>query len=83
MKTTQITVRNVDALLKQRVTKLAKLKAVSINDFVLETLRAKVSLDPPKRSINWLRYKGTLGPKGIDQTVLDDFETIDEKMWDT
>lgn len=81
MNNMQITVRNVDPLLKQRITKLAKLKSMSINDFVLETLRTKVDLRAPKQSISWDRYSGTVPAKGINQDVLNDFETIDDAMW--
>jgi hypothetical protein len=80
MKTTQITVRNVDALLKQRIDKLAKLKAMSINDFVLDTLQAKVG-NPSPTMITWHHYSGIMDKNAINQSVLDDFETIDTKMW--
>lgn len=80
--TTQITVRNVDATLKHRITKLAKLKSISINDLVLETLRAKVSLDPTHPPVaNWSHYKGAMDTQAFDQAVLDDFEAIDWTMW--
>jgi len=81
MKTTQITVRNVDPLLKRRIDKLAKLKSMSINDLVLETLRAKVGESTDGTPISWHRYSGLLEPEAISQAVLDDFETIDPTMW--
>lgn len=81
MKTTQITVRNVDPILKQRIDKLAKMKSMSINDLVLDTLRAKVDLQGAQKKMSWQRYSGVMGKKGINQAVLDDFETIDESMW--
>jgi hypothetical protein len=80
MKTTQITVRNVDITLKQRIDKLAKLKAMSINDFVLDTLRAKVGNSPTK-PITWHHYSGVMDKYAINQSVLDDFETVDTEMW--
>lgn len=82
MKTTQITVRNVNAALKQRIDKLAKLKAMSINDFVLETLQAKVgSPSSDGEGITWHHYSGVMDKAAINQEVLDDFEAIDPAMW--
>lgn len=80
MKTTQITVRNVDATLKLRIDKLAKLKAMSINDFVLHTLQAKVG-NPSGNTITWHHYSGIMDNTAINQSVLDDFEAIDPEMW--
>jgi len=80
MKTTQITVRNVDAALKQRIDKLAKLRAMSINDFVLDTLRTKVG-SKAGAPIAWRRYSGVMDKEAINQDVLDDFEAIDPVMW--
>jgi hypothetical protein len=82
MKSSQITVRNVDPVLKQRIEKLAKLKSMSINDFVLDTLRVKVDLKPDKKYVVWDKYQGIVSEGGINQAVLDDFEAIDAKMWD-
>lgn len=82
MKTTQITVRNVDPILKRRIDKLAKMKSMSINDFVLDTLRSKVDLKVPQDDISWERYRGALGEKGINQSVLDEFEVVDKAMWE-
>jgi len=81
MKSTQITVRNVDPILKQRIDKLAKMKSMSINEFVLETLRSKVDLAPSNKKISWQKYSGIVAEGGINQDVLDDFEAIDKKMW--
>lgn len=80
MKTTQITVRNVDTTLKQRINKLAKLKAMSINDFVLDTLQAKVG-NPSGNEITWQHYSGVMDKAAINQAVLEDFEAIDPGMW--
>jgi hypothetical protein len=76
MKNIQITVRNVDPLLKRRINKLAKLKSMSINDFVLSTLQDKVGGAPSKETINWQSYSGLLDTESIDQSVLDDFEAM-------
>ena len=81
MKTTQITVRNVDPALKQRIDKLAKLKAMSINDLVLEALRTKVGSSPSDNPISWDRYSGIMDKSAINQSVLDDFGVIDPRMW--
>jgi hypothetical protein len=81
MKNTQITVRNVDPLLKRRIDKLAKLKSMSINDFVLSTLEDKVGGVSSKETINWQSYSGLIDKDGINQLVLDDFEVIDKTMW--
>lgn len=83
MKTTQITVRNVDAALKQRIDKIAKLKAMSINDFVLDTLRAKVGSSLPDTKISWDHYSGVMDKAAINQAVLNEFEAIDTAMWKT
>jgi hypothetical protein len=80
MKTTQITVRNVDDSLKRKIDKLANLKAMSINDFVLDTLRAKVG-NPSSAPITWHHYSGIMDKKALNQSALDDFETIDPTMW--
>lgn len=83
MKTTQITVRNVDPQLKRRIDKLAKLKAMSINDLALEALQDKVGSTPAnKHKISWRRYSGILPHGAINQSVLDDFETVDQAMWE-
>lgn len=82
MKGTQITVRNVDPILKQRIDKLAKMKSMSINDFVLDTLRAKVDLKASQKKISWNKYSGLVGSKGISQAALNDFEAIDKTMWE-
>lgn len=81
MNTTQITVRNVDKHLKLRVDKLAKLKSMSINDFVLNTLREKVGNTTSSNDINWGQYYGLMDRGSINQDVLDDFEAIDLSMW--
>ena len=81
MKTTQITVRNVDPQLKLRIDKLAKLKSMSINDFVLDTLRTKVGTIAPENMPSWEHYSGTIGKDGINQSALADFEAIDPRMW--
>jgi predicted HicB family RNase H-like nuclease len=51
MKNMQITVRNVDPALKQKVQKLAALKSMSINAFVLDTLRSRVDMKTPEQKI--------------------------------
>lgn len=80
--TTQITIRNVNPLLKRRIDKLAKLKAMSINDLALEALQDKVGNATIKNSdISWRQYSGTLPQDAINQSVLDDFEKIDQSMW--
>ncbi len=81
MKTVQITVRNVDAALKQRIDKIAKLKAMSINDFVLDTLRNKVNGSSANKPITWHRYSGIMEKSAINQNALDEFEVIDPEMW--
>ena len=82
MQTTQITVRNVSPILKRRIDKLAKLKSMSINDFVLATLQDKVGGITAKDNVSWRQYSGLIDNEGINQEVLDNFETIDKTMWD-
>jgi hypothetical protein len=81
MSTTQITVRNVDKHLKLRINRLAKLKSMSINDFVLNTLREKVGSTSSSNEITWSQYSGLMDKDSINQGVLDDFEAIDPSMW--
>jgi hypothetical protein len=81
MSTTQITVRNVDKHLKLRINRLAKLKTMSINDFVLQTLREKVGGSSSSSDITWSQYSGLMDKGSINQSVLDDFEAIDPSMW--
>ena len=81
MATTQITVRNVNPILKRRIDKLAKLKSMSINDFVLNTLQDKVGGVTAKDTVSWHKYSGLIDKAGINQDVLDDFETVDKTMW--
>ncbi len=81
MKNIQITVRNVDPLLKRRIDKLAKLKSMSINDFVLATLEDKVGGVLAKETIDWQTYSGLVGGAGFNQSVLDDFEAVEAAMW--
>lgn len=80
MKTTQITVRNVNAALKQRINSLAKLKAMSINDFVLYALEENVK-NPSGKAITWHEYSGIMDQESINQRVLDNFEVVDLEMW--
>jgi hypothetical protein len=82
MHTTQITVRNVSPILKRRIDKLAKLKSMSINDFVLDVLQDKVGGMTSKDTLSWHQYSGLIDNEGINQEVLDDFETVDKTMWD-
>jgi hypothetical protein len=82
MKTIQITVRNVDPVLKRRFDKLAKLKSMSINDLALEALQDKVGGSPTdKRQISWRQYSSMLPSGAINQSVLEAFGEIDQAMW--
>lgn len=81
MQTTQITVRNISPMLKRRVDKLAKLKSMSINDFVLDAIQDKVGGVKAEDTVSWHKYSGLIDQDGINQDVLDDFETIDKTMW--
>lgn len=78
--TSQITVRNVDAGLKLRINKQAKLKSMSINDFVLDTLRTRVNATG-ETAVLWHEFHGIMDRAAINQQVLDDFEKIDPEMW--
>jgi hypothetical protein len=55
---------------------------MSINDFVLDTLQDKVGGITAKDTVSWRQYSGLIDEEGINQDVLDDFETIDKTMWD-
>ncbi len=83
MKTHQITVRNVDPLLKDQIARNARLRSQSINDWVLDALRKNVTAkpEPQRKKASWTKHIGILKDYPIDQSVLDDFEKIDESMW--
>ncbi len=55
---------------------------MSINDFVLDTLQDKVGGITAKATVSWRQYSGLIDNEGINQEVLDNFETIDKTMWD-
>lgn len=84
MNNTQITIRNVDPILKQKIVRSARLKSMSINEWVLDQIRHSTgsikptNLTPP----SWEKCIGAVEDSGINQDVLDDFEKIDTKMWD-
>lgn len=81
VKNSQITVRNVEPMLKQRIAQLAKLKSKSINDLVLDTMRVKVGLKSESKKTNWSKYQGMFKDDAFDDAVFEDFEKIDESMW--
>ncbi len=84
MKTSQLTIRKVDPVLKRKLVAIAHKRGSSINDVVLDIVREKIGLRETtgiKKNIDWSQYAGVMGPKGLNQSVLDDFENIDEKMW--
>ena len=84
MNTTQLTIRKVDPVLKRKLVAVADKRGSSINDVVLDMLREKVGLQETKsvnKKIDWSKHAGVMGSKGFNQGVLDDFENIDQKMW--
>ena len=84
MNTTQLTIRKVDPVLKRKLVAIADKRGTSINDVVLNIVREKVGLQEipgTNKKIDWSKYAGIMGPNGFDQNVLDDFDNIDEKMW--
>lgn len=80
----QITIRKVDPLLKQRIATAARLKAQSINDWALDAMRAKAGLAAAEDNQvpSWQKFVGSVSAGGFDQATLDDFEKIDDKMWE-
>jgi hypothetical protein len=84
MNTTQLTIRKVDPVLKRKLVAIADKRGTSINDVVLGMVREKVGLQETVGDdikIDWSKHAGVMGPDGFNQTVLDDFENIDQKMW--
>ena len=83
--TSQITVRKVDPLLKRRIAMAAKLKSQSINDWALDAMRAKAGLAPgdDREVPSWQEFVGSVSAGGFDKATLDDFEKIDDSMWDS
>ena len=83
MNTTQITIRKVDPLLKQKIVTSAKLKSQSINDWVLDAIRDKTGSKRVElgREPSWKKFVGSIPGDGISQEALDYFEQIDESMW--
>jgi hypothetical protein len=84
MNTTQVTVRNVDSLLKQRIARGAKLKDQSINDWVLDAMRTKAGFvnKSVRNDPSWRKFVGAIPQDGFSQDVLADMENIDPQMWD-
>jgi plasmid stability protein len=74
----QITVRNVDADLKQRLHRSAQKKNMSVNSYMLDIARRAVGSGTVS---TWRKYEGALSSDAINPQTLDDFETIDTSMW--
>ena len=83
MNTTQITVRNVDPVLKKRIERFARLRAQSINDFMLDAARAKVGIaqSVPQKKSTLQRFVGILPDSAIDDSAVEAFDQIDQSMW--
>ncbi len=84
MKDHQITIRKVDSLLHQRITRNAKLQSQSINDWVLDAIRTKAGISSNKDTqptASWASHIGKFNDDSFDEEVLEDFEKIDESMW--
>jgi hypothetical protein len=82
-KTSQITVRGVDPVLKATIVRNARLKGVSINEWALDAIRATAGLRGLNIAVepSWKKFVGCVPQDAFSQDVLDDFEKIDESMW--
>lgn len=80
MKTTQVTLRNIDEELKKLIDQNAQKRGQSINSYVVDVIKDSVGYKT-KASQGWREFIGTMPDDGINQEVLDDFEKIDENMW--
>lgn len=84
MNTAQLTIRKVDPVLKRKLVAIANKRGTSINDVVLGMVREKVGMQETvgdDTKIDWSKHAGVMGSEGFNQSVLDDFENIDQKMW--
>jgi hypothetical protein len=84
MSMSQITVRNVDAPLKALIVRSAKLKGMSINEWTLEAIRARVGLNMPivSEEPSWKQFVGCLPADAINMDAIEEMDQIDPKMWD-
>jgi len=83
MKTQQITIRKVDPLLKQRIKRSAKLSSQSINDWVLDAIRAKAGQATAggTKEPSWKSLRGSFSTDAIDEKSLEAFDQISPDMW--
>lgn len=83
MATAQITVRNVDPVLKKRIARAARLNDQSINDFMLDAARSKVGLKTsrPITEHPWKQFVGTMPDNAINLTAIEQMDQIDQSMW--
>jgi uncharacterized protein (DUF1778 family) len=83
MTTMQITVRNVDPALKSRIDREARLRAQSINEFMLDAARAKVGMkqavSPTENPLQ--RFVGILPDNAINDSAINELDKIDQSMW--
>lgn len=84
MKTSQITIRKVDPILKQKLVSRAKLSSQSMNDFILDAIRAKVGVlkTATAQEPSWKKFIGVLPEGAFNQSALDELDKIDESMWE-
>lgn len=83
MKEYQLTIRKVDSALHRRIVRSAKLKSQSMNEWVLDAIKAKagVSATDGGHEASWKKHVGALDGQSISQETIEDFEQIDTNMW--
>jgi len=79
--TTQITLRHVSPQLKELVNKRAREESISINQYVLNLLERGVGFKPATKKPDWHKSIGVLPEASFNDSIFEDFERVDEKMW--
>ena len=85
MKTSQITIRRVDPLLKSKIKQSARLRSLSVNEWVLTQLKKSVGSDvshETNKVPDWKRFVGAFPEEVIlNIEAAEEMDIIDESMW--
>jgi hypothetical protein len=81
MKTTQVTLRNIDEKLKRLIDQNARKQNKSINTYVVDVVKDSVGYTSHNAQPAWKKFSGSITADGIDQATLDSHEAVDEHMW--
>jgi len=81
MKTTQVTLRNIDPKLKKLIDQNARKQNKSINAYVVDVMKESTGYSKQNSQPAWKKFSGTIPADGIDSATLNEFEAIDDTMW--